>query len=74
MRIVYLNFEPVLKMPDYQIYVVWGCSALKGMSFLCLAGDFLDWQWWRCVKWLVMEMRSRTCNITISPVCGLLLI
>jgi len=72
--IQWLRGRGVIASSGYQIYVARGCSSLKGMWFLYLAGAILDWQWWRCVKWLLLEMPSRTCNITISPICGLLLI
>jgi len=28
----------------FDTYVARACSSLKGMSFLCLAGDIVDWQ------------------------------
>ena len=59
---------------DFDTYVAWGYSLLKRLRFLYLAGDIVDWQWWRCVKWFLMEMGFRTCNIMISPICKPLLI
>jgi hypothetical protein len=50
------------------IYVARGSSALKRVSFRRLAGDIVDWQWCRCVKWFLVEMASRTCNIMIRMI------
>jgi hypothetical protein len=39
-----LSFALNVETSDYDTYVARACSSLKGMSFLCLAGDIVDWQ------------------------------